>query len=115
MSFYNKDRSCITEVAYTLQKSPRYVISLDTYDFQLIHQKGAKHFNADALSRQVHRKCPRSVWPECRPSLVCPVNPQPADIVDDWLTTWPGEELKQWQREDPVLSRVNAMVGKVSR
>lgn len=84
----------------------RWLSTLDTFDYEMVHRKGVKHVNADALSRQIHRKCPRSDCPQCRPSVVCPVFPQPVDVDDDWLNTWSVDEVKNWQREDPVLSRV---------
>ena len=35
---------------------------LDTYDFEIVHQPGAKHNNADSLTRQNCTQCKRHQW-----------------------------------------------------
>ena len=44
----------------------RWNYMLDEYDFDIIHRKGAKHCNADALSRST-RLCPRWDCEDCSP------------------------------------------------
>ena len=80
--------------------------TLEKYDYKFIHRKGSQHSNADALSCLPLRKCPREDCPQCT-LQVCPVTarPEPAE-PDEWLLGWTNQELSQWQRNDPVLSKV---------
>ena len=43
---------------------PRWIATLDTYDFQIEHRKGASHGNADGLSR-IPRSCQREECIQC--------------------------------------------------
>ena len=84
----------------------RWLATLEKYDYQFVHRKGSQHSNADALSCLLLRKCPREDCPQCT-LQVCPITarPEPAE-TDEWLLGWTNQELSQWQRNDPVLSKV---------
>lgn len=43
----------------------RWIATLDTYDFQIEHRKGASHGNADGLSRIPRRCCQREECSQC--------------------------------------------------
>ena len=157
----------------------RWLTILDPYSFTIVHRQGAKHGNADGLSRIITRPCSRPDCPDCEPirrqrvsevsvqtvvsvvkdessfvntdrddvysvnnddvmysedtvdhSLhtessvyrVCPVQRDENDVHSDedegsedevledsgqdWLEPWTTDELRTWQREDPVLGTV---------
>ena len=84
----------------------RWLATLEKYDYKFVHRKGSQHSNADALSRLPLRKCPREDCPQCT-LQVCPITARPeAAETDEWLLGWTNQELSQWQRNDPVLSKV---------
>ena len=84
----------------------RWLATLEKYHYESVHRKGSQHSNADALSRLPLRKCPREDCPR-RTVQVCPITarPEPAE-TDGWLLGRTNQELSQWQRNDPVLSKV---------
>ena len=46
----------------------RWLVTLVTYDFQIVHRPGSSMGNADALSRKVSRPCRRAEFKDCTPS-----------------------------------------------
>ena len=82
----------------------RWLSTLETYDFEMVHRKGNQHQNADGLSRIPTRKCPRDDCPQCTVA-VCAIQ-QPSSGDEAWLEGWTLQELRQWQRADPVLGQI---------
>ena len=84
----------------------RWLATLEKYDYNFFHRKGSQHNNADAQFRLPLRKCPREDCPQCT-LQVCPITDRPEPVeTDEWLLGWTNQELSQWQRNDPVLSKV---------
>ena len=46
----------------------RWLVTLGTYDFQIVHRPGSSMVNADALSRKVSRPCKRAEYKDCTPN-----------------------------------------------
>ena len=79
----------------------RWLATIEKYDYKFVHRKGSLHSNADTLSRLPLRQCPHEDCP------VCPITARPGPAeTDEWLLGWANQELSQWQRNDPVLSKV---------
>ena len=84
----------------------RWLATLEKYNYEIVHRKGPQHQNADALSRIPVRKCPLDDCPQCT-LKVCPIAALPAaDDADEWLEGWTEGELYDWERADPVLTRI---------
>jgi transposase InsO family protein len=108
----------------------RWLETLDTYNFHLIHRPGKKHINADALSRGPCHQCSLDhdgerihTGRKRRDEAARPVRTrgqvrgdsgvQPADPgSSNWLldTKLSPDELKGAQMSDPVLSEVHTWI-----
>ena len=92
----------------------RWLATLNTYDFVVVHRKGSHHINADSLSRQIFRKCKRVACPHCDATgvpeeegclaLVNAVNDTEDPFVG-WLQLWTSSELSDMQGRDPSIQR----------
>ena len=80
---------------------------------QIQHRAGTKHINADALSRKPVRKCSRNDCDDCgaHNAIVAGVR-SPFDVGRSQAMQWSTETIKQFQKEDPVLSRLMDMVSR---
>ena len=63
----------------------RWLQVLEQYDFEVLHRPGAKHLNADALSREPCRQCGHD---------------------EVWLPQWFRQELAEAQAQDSELNQV---------
>ena len=104
----------------------RWLEVLDTYDFTLEHRPGAKHGNADAMSRGPCAQCEmdhegqkprRGRRPYLPENVLRPVQTrgrtktQPSTVTN-WLppTTLSQDEIVKAQQADPLLSEVTRWV-----
>ena len=111
----------------------RWLETLDIYNFKIEHRPGAKHGNADALSRMHCEQCGmdhegyktrRGRRPKVEDSTAQAVktrsqaqkHPLP-DVTTNWLpnTELSREELQQAQQADPLLSTVIKWIEKGER
>lgn len=94
----------------------RWLATLETYDFEILHRKGTLNGNADGMSRIPTRKCPRSDCPQCT-QIVSAVDTQgessekadseleSANGQDEWLRGWTTDDLRHWEKSDVNMNR----------
>ena len=103
----------------------RWIEVLDTYDYELIHRPGKKHLNADAMSRGPCQQCGGEHSGEKirrgRKETVKKVQTRSRATTDSsansWLQTltFDLDDVRGWQRSDPVLSMVQDWLHKKKR
>ena len=72
-------------------------------DFDVVHQPGRQHMNADGLSRQHCQHCGQ----QCS-AAVTATSQQEAEAVlsvENWLPSWEPEELCKQQGDDPDVNK----------
>ena len=99
----------------------RWLSMITTYDFEVEHRKGVDHSNASGLSRLLRKSfnCPscnefsgidkKNDGCQDKPEKVTQVHaltgcPNSTDTeLTYWMDTWGPDELRRWQKEDPVI------------
>lgn len=105
----------------------RWLETLDSYDYELIHRPGIKHINADAMSRGPCHQCSgshegekirtgRQKKPEAR-AVKTRSQKDSQPCTETWLTafTFDSEDMRQAQDNDPVLAQVKTWIEKQER
>ena len=81
----------------------RWIATLDTYDFQIEHTKGASHGNADGLSRIPRRCCQREECSQCTQKQVGVVTRSQArgrDLADKGVASGTQRNAGSCSREE---------------
>ena len=93
----------------------RWLQVLSQYDFEIEHRPGTAHKNADGLSRRPCADCrfcerqeskESSVDPSCPGHRICALDLDSSGGTNDWCEPWSAEELRAWQAEDEIMSKV---------
>ncbi|KAK3105584.1 hypothetical protein FSP39_001056 [Pinctada imbricata] len=103
----------------------RWISILETYEYEIQHRPGAKHRNADGISRIPTRKCKRSDCPDCTSYLKTDDHQYPheqsvnqinvetqSDKNDDrlfesnWLENLSTSEIARMQENDPSIGPI---------
>ena len=82
----------------------RWILLLDTYDFEIKHRRGASHGNADALSRQIHVTHQKDVTSDKYNELNNELLLGPSE--SNWLEQWTPPVLQKLQMEDETIGTV---------
>ena len=78
---------------------------------QIEHRSGAKHINADCLSRRPVRRCPRKDCQDCgkHNAVVATITSFDPEWQED-LAFWSGDVVKESQENDPNLRRIREWI-----
>jgi hypothetical protein len=83
----------------------RWLVEIEQYNFDIEHRPGARHGNADGLSRQPCRQCKRN---ECD-NKQGKINPDEETVTVRLMTLepqWSMEDLKTAQQDDPDIKMI---------
>ena len=93
----------------------RWLQVLSEYNFEIQYRPGAQHRNADGLSRRPCHECRHCDRQESKDSVEdigCPghqvrvMNFDANTSSGRWVQPWSDEQLRAWQREDPIVAKV---------
>ena len=105
----------------------RWLTVLDMYSFEIVHRAGAKHVNADSLSRIPCRQCKREDCPTSDTSKVAAVHTRSRKVnqseedssiqaseqsFEEWCQNYAVEELKELQQEDPAIAKMMVLLAR---
>ena len=79
---------------------------------QIEHRSGAKHINADCLSRRPIRRCPREDCDDCgrHNSILAAIECHDQKWHEDKVVFWSAESIRETQGDDPGISRVRGWI-----
>ena len=78
---------------------------------QIQHRPGAKHINADCLSRRPIRKCSRIDCEDCGAHNAVVANVRlPYDGLLQNLLEWSSETIRDYQQADPTIAKLREVV-----
>ena len=109
----------------------RWLETLDSYDFELVHRPGRKHVNADALSRGPCPQCegnhegdkirrgrrPKNEVPDQGAAVQTRSRVSKPEVLPTWFNSdeLSLERIKEEQDKDPTLSSVREWMSKGNR
>ena len=85
-----------------------HLSELGVSNSMILHRKGSQHVNADALSRQKIRKCPREDCSQCTPP------PAPVAAIK-FQPNWTLDDIRESQSRDPVIKEVVTWVAEAKK
>ena len=89
-----------------------HLSELGLTNVQIEHRSGAKHINADCLSRRPIRRCPREDCDDCgrHNSILAAIRNHDPKWHEEKVVFWSGDSIREAQGEDPCMNRVRGWI-----